>query len=103
MLDKKRKIKCDCGGKFEEKMYPFGNILSEALVCQKCGYVTLTAEEAKRLQVLQNTSFAEGQVRRSGHSIVLVFPEEVTKMGIKAGEKVAIHPLGKGSLKVDII
>ncbi|MGB9591959.1 MAG: hypothetical protein ACPL1K_05525, partial [Candidatus Kryptoniota bacterium] len=69
---------------------------------QKCGYVTLTADQAKRLQLLQRISFAEGRVKRTGHHLAIVFPEDIVKMGIRSGQKVIAQSLGKGSLKIDV-
>lgn len=100
-MAKRGKIKCDCGGIFEEKMYPFGNILSPALVCQKCGYITLSASQAHQLQLLQRISCAEGQVKKQGHCLAICFPEEISKLGIKTGQRVFAQPIGKGSLKIN--
>ena len=46
-MEKERKIKCDCGGIFEEKEVNFGEFKSQALVCNNCNYRTLTKEQAE--------------------------------------------------------
>ena len=35
-------MKCDCGGRFEVRLSDFDGLKSPAMVCGKCGEVTLT-------------------------------------------------------------
>ncbi|MEK6920335.1 MAG: hypothetical protein AABX82_00515 [Nanoarchaeota archaeon] len=45
-----RKIKCDCAILCEEKEIVIDHILTNALVCPKCSFTTLTKEQAKEFR-----------------------------------------------------
>ena len=48
-MDKKRKIKCDCGGIFVEKQTQLDDgIVTKAMICDKCDYTTLTTKQTKK-------------------------------------------------------
>ncbi len=46
-------MRCNCKGQFKEEIRDFEWLQSEVLVCQKCGYVTLTMKQAGKLLKLK--------------------------------------------------
>jgi len=74
MLEEKGALKCDCGGTFTEQLHDFEGIQSPALVCQNCGYVTLTLNQAevlmklKELQTLLPTEVCEKKKAARRHA-----------------------------------
>ncbi len=105
-MDKKRTIKCDCGGKFQVQNKEFGGIFTEAMVCSKCGYTTLTqqqAEELTRLKKLQDVLEKERKIIKIGNSIGITFPESMKKFGIHKGQSVKIEPLDGHSFRISVV
>ncbi len=94
-MEKKRKnlkIRCDCGGVFQAKPQEFEGFEIEALVCSKCGFVTLTKEQAKVLMELRRMEEALGEnkkVIRIGNTYGVTFPPVL----VHQGQKVNVHPI----------
>ena len=100
-----RKIKCDCGGSFEEKETIIDHIPALALVCHKCRFTTLTKEQAKEFRKRVEFHQAvdqEKQVIRIGNSMGIILPEKLTEFGVNVGSKVKIEALDEHSFKVEI-
>ncbi len=49
-MDKQRKIRCDCGNVLAQGTAAFGHIVTEAMVCGKCNFTTLTKEQAQKYE-----------------------------------------------------
>ena len=49
----KRKIKCDCGNFLEVKVIEFDHFNTEAMVCPKCNFVTLTKNQALKFMKIK--------------------------------------------------
>ena len=102
----KRKIICDCGGHLEEKEVEIEHIFTHALVCPKCGFITLTKEQAKEFRERLEFHRAidqEKKVIRIGNSMGITLPEKLKDFGITAGSKVKIEAIDQKSFKVEII
>lgn len=83
-MEKKGTMKCDCGGRFEVQLHDFDDLKSPAMVCGKCGEVTLTKVQARRLMRIKELSMAcraKRKVVRIGNSIGITLPEELAKIG----------------------
>ena len=83
-MEKKGKMKCDCGGQFDVQLHDFDGLKSPAMVCGKCGEATLTKVQARRLMRLKELSMAcrgKRKVVRIGNSIGITLPEELAKIG----------------------
>ena len=79
-----RGMRCDCGGRFEDRLSDFDGLKSPAMVCVKCGEVTLTKVQARRLMRIKELSMAcraKRKVVRIGNSIGITLPEELAKIG----------------------
>jgi len=106
MLEEKGTLKCDCGGAFTEQLYEFEGVKSEALVCDTCGYVTLTLKQAERLGKLKELQAILKQDRKLikiGNSIGLTLPERLQEYGIKAGDRAQIKPIGERTFEISIL
>lgn len=94
-MEKKRKalkIKCDCGSILKTQMQELDGYEVEALVCPKCGFVTLTREQAEYLMKLRRMSEALGDERkvvRIGNTLGVTFPPVL----VHQGQKVRIRPV----------
>lgn len=54
-----KKISCDCGRVVEPRMRKIKGFEIEALVCRKCGFVTLTKDQAKFLMIAPLQTLSE--------------------------------------------
>ena len=106
MLEEKGALKCDCGGTFTEQLHDFESIQSSALVCQTCGYVTLTLKQAEvlmKLKELQTLLQQDRKLIKIGNSIGLTLPERLQDYGIKAGDIVKIKPIRERAFEISIL
>ena len=94
MLDRKGPtIRCDCGHNLEEREVTIAGFSVPAMVCPACGFVTLTLEQAKRLQMLQRLQELMGvekAITRVGSSLGILLPQGVTEFGIREGQKAKV-------------
>ena len=105
-MAKERKVRCDCGALLETRQAQFGEFETEALVCPKCGFTTLTKEQAlqyARLRQLHQIIDAERKIIRIGNSMGFTLPDGLKDFGIKIGKKVKTSALGANSFKVELI
>ena len=104
-MAKERKIKCDCGGVLVEKRVPLDNLETEAMVCNKCEFTTLTKEQALRyvkLKQMHQIIDSERKIIKIGNSMGLTLPDRLQEFGAKVGRKVKTVALGPNSFKVEI-
>ena len=105
-MAKERKIKCDCGGFLVEKKTKFDNFETDAMVCPKCSFTTLTKDQAEKyvkLKQLHQIIDAERKIIKIGNSMGLTLPDKLRDFGAKVGKKVKIEALTPYSFKVEII
>jgi hypothetical protein len=96
------KMRCDCKGEFKTEIKDFEGLQSEALVCQKCGYVTLTMKQAGKLLKLKEMRdfFRKGRKTiRIGNAVGITLPKEFVG---KEGRPVQITPLDAHTLRVRV-
>ncbi len=101
----KRKIKCDCGGYLENKIVDFDNVKTEAMVCSKCNFTTLTKEQAQeyvKLKQLHGIIDAERKIIKIGNSMGLTLPDRLQEFGVTVGKKIKTEALTPNSFKVEI-
>ena len=100
-----RKIKCDCGKFLVEKRTKFDHIETEAMVCHKCNFTTLTKGQAKRyikLKQVHTIIDAERKIIKIGNSMGLTFPDRLQEFGARIGKKVKTEALTQHSFKVEL-
>lgn len=105
-MAKKRKIICDCGGHLEEKRMLFDSFKTEMMVCPKCGFTTLTKDQAlryARLKQLHQIIDAERKIIKIGNSMGFTLPDRLQDFGIKIGKKIKTKALGPKSFEVELI
>lgn len=105
-MAKERKIMCDCGRFLVEKKTELDHIETKAMVCPKCGFTTLTKEQAEkfvRLKQLHQIIDAERKIIKIGNSMGLTLPDKLQDFGAKVGKKVKIEALSPKSFKVELI
>ncbi len=96
------KIRCHCKGEFKAKIKNFEGLESEALVCQKCGYVTLTMKQAGKLLKLKEIRDSFRRARKTiriGNAVGITLPKEFVN---KEGRPVNIIPLDEHTLKIRV-
>lgn len=101
----KRKIRCDCGAYLQPRMAAFGGFETEAMVCPKCGFTTLTREQAQRYvqsRQLHSIIDDERKIIRVGNSMGITLPEQLKSYGLRIGKKVRTTALDANSFKVEI-
>jgi len=104
-MDKKRKIKCDCGEYLLEKTTMFDSFEAEAMVCPKCGFTTLTKEQAERfvrLKELHQIIDAERKIIKIGNSMGFTLPNRLQDFGAKVGKKIKTKALTSSSFEVQL-
>ena len=105
-MAKERKIKCDCREFLIVKKTKFDHFETEAMVCPKCHFTTLTKEQAEKyakLKQLHQIIDAERKIIKVGNSMGLTLPDRLQDFGAKIGKKVRIEALGPNSFKVGLI
>ena len=105
-MAKERKIKCDCGEFLKEKGTRFDNFETEAMVCPKCNFTTLTKEQADeyvKLKQLHQVIDADRKIIKIGNSMGLTLPDRLKDFGAKIGKKVKIEALDSKSFKVELL
>ena len=105
-MAKERKIKCDCGGFLVGKKTRFGNFETDAMVCPKCNFTTLTREQAEKyvkLKQLHQIIDAERKIIKIGNSMGFTLPDRLRDFGAKVGKKVKTEALTPHSFKVELI
>ena len=104
-MAKERKIRCDCGGFLIERKTKFDKLETEAMVCQKCNFTTLTRKQAEkymRLKQLHQIIDAERKIIKIGNSMGIILPERLQEFGVKVGKKVKTEVIGAKSFKVEL-
>lgn len=104
-MAQERKIICDCGTRLEENEALVSHILTVALVCPKCGFITLTKDQAKIFQKrleLHSAVDQEKQIIKIGNSMGITLPEKLRDFGLKVGQKVKLEAIDESSFKVDL-
>lgn len=105
-MAKERKIICDCGGILAAKNILMGHFETQAMVCPKCGFSTLTKEQAQRyaeLKLLHQIVDAERKIIKIGNSMGLTLPDELKQFGARIGKNVRIEALSNKSFKVEFV
>jgi len=102
----KRKIRCDCGAYLQPKMAVFEGFTTEAMVCPKCSFTTLTRGQAERYvqsKLLHSIIDDERKIIRVGNSMGITLPEQLKSYGLKIGRKVRTTALDGNSFKVELV
>ena len=105
-MAKERKIKCDCGEFLIDKLIKFGDFETEAMVCPKCNFITLTKEQAEkyaRLKQLHQIIDAERKIIKVGNSMGITLPDRLQDFGARIGKKIKTEALTPKSFKVELI
>jgi len=105
-MAKERKIKCDCGKFLVVKKTKFDDFETEAMVCPKCDFTTLTKEQAMeyvKLKQLHQIIDAERKIIKIGNSMGFTLPDALKTFGVKVGKKVKTEALGVKSFKVELV
>tara|TARA_Y100000310_G_scaffold338992_1_gene430236 strand:+ start:5637 stop:5954 length:318 start_codon:yes stop_codon:yes gene_type:complete len=100
-----RKIKCDCGEFLIDKKTKFDSFQTEAMVCPKCNFTTLTKEQAEkyaRLKQLHQIIDADRKIIKIGNSMGFTLPDQLKEYGIKVGKKIKTVALTPNSFKVEL-
>lgn len=101
-----RKIKCDCGGMLVEKTAVFGTLETKALVCNKCGFTTLTKKQAEKyvkLKQLHQIVDAERKIIKIGNSMGITLPDQLQAFGAKIGGKIKTTALNDKAFSVELV
>ncbi len=105
-MAKERKIKCDCGEFLVETRTKFDHFETEAMVCPRCNFTTLTKEQAEkyaRLKQLHQIIDAERKIIKIGNSMGFTLPDRLQDFGVKVGKKVKTEAIGPNSFKVELV
>ena len=105
-MAKQRKIECDCGEILIEKKTKFGDFETEAMVCPKCSFTTLTKEQAEKyakLKQLHQIIDAERKIVKIGNSMGFTLPDKLQDFGAKIGRKVKTEAIDSKSFKVELV
>ena len=90
-MAKERKIRCDCGEFLVERKILMEHFETDALVCPKCGFSTLTKEQAHKyaeLKLMHQIVDAERKIIRIGNSMGFTLPDELKRFGARVGKNV---------------
>ena len=105
-MAKERKIGCDCGGFLVGKKTKFDNFETEAMVCPKCNFTTLTRKQADKfvkLKQLHQIIDAERKIIKIGNSMGFTLPDRLEDFGAKVGKRVKTVAIGPNSFKVELL
>lgn len=102
----KRTMKCNCGGSFTEQETEFDGFRTEALICVKCGFTTLTKQQARkfaRLKELHTIIDAERRIIRIGNSMGFTLPDTLRSFGVKIGKRIRTEAVSPNSFRVELL
>lgn len=105
-MEKQRKIRCDCGAILQKKEIDIDKVITEAMVCPKCHFTTLTKDQAKayaKRKDLQDTMRSERKIIRIGNSMGITLPDAFHKLGAKVGMKVSMEAIDDKSIKIQVM
>ena len=105
-MAEKRKIKCDCGSYLVERRTKFDEFETEAMVCPKCNFITLTKEQAEKyvkLRQLHQIIDSERKIIKIGNSMGFTLPDQLQDFGVKVGKKIKTEALSGTSFKVELV
>ena len=105
-MAKERKIKCDCGEFLIESVAKFEHFETDAMVCPKCNFTTLTREQAEKyskLKQLHKLIDADRKIIKIGNSMGLTLPDGLQDFGAKIGKRVKIEAISPKSFKVELV
>ena len=83
-----------------------GHVLTNALVCPRCAFTTLTKEQAKVFQrrlEMHSAVDQEKPVIKIGNSMGITLPEKLRDFGLKVGNKVKLEAINENSFKVELL
>lgn len=98
-----RNINCDCGGVLEKRRTYLDHFETDAMVCNKCKFTTLTKGQARKyagLKKLHDSIDASRKVIKIGNSMGITLPEQI---GAKVGGKVRIEAISPKSFKIEVL
>jgi hypothetical protein len=101
-----RKLICGCGGAFQPCKTDFQSFKADAMRCGKCGYVTLTKDQAlaySRLKDMHDIVDSERKIIQIGNSLGMTLPEKLRSHGVRAGGRVRLEATGPRSFSVEIL
>tara|TARA_Y100000031_G_C8125673_1_gene340371 strand:- start:425 stop:736 length:312 start_codon:yes stop_codon:yes gene_type:complete len=96
---------CDCGKVLTKNTVNFDGFETEAMVCPRCDFTTLTKEQAKnyvRLKQLHQIIDSERKIIKIGNSMGFTLPDKLQEFGVKIGRKIKTEALTPHSFKVEI-
>ena len=105
-MAKERKIKCDCGAFLADGKARLDRFETEAMVCPKCGFLTLTKEQAEKyakLKQLHQIMDSERKIIKIGNSMGFTLPDRLQDFGAKIGKKVRTEALDSKTFKVELV
>lgn len=99
------KIKCNCGGSFIEKTVEFEGFDVKALKCSKCGEITFTPEQFKKILMLKELAKEINSTRKVvkiGNSLGITLPKAAKELGLKLGSRIELKLGPKKNLELII-
>jgi len=99
------KIKCDCGGIFQEKTVEFEGFDVKALKCSKCSEITFTPKQFKKVLALKELAKEINSTRKVikiGNSFGITFPPATKELGLNVKSKVNLRLGNKKTLELEI-
>lgn len=94
---------CRCGGKIREQKIEIEGIITKALKCQKCGEVSFTKEQVKKLTLLRDQRKkikSRRKIIQVGNSLAITLPKGIEFLDFRKGTYVSLDLLGASSLKI---
>ncbi len=98
-----KKIRCPCGGVFEEKKVKTEGFLVDGLKCNMCGEITFSLQQFKkvfRFRQLAKEIDSTKKIVQIGNSIGLILPKGIEKLGLKVGDKVKLKLENKKKMEL---
>ncbi len=100
-----RAIKCDCGTLLKEQTTSIDGVETQALMCPKCGFTTLTKDQAKnfvKLKQLHTIIDAERRIIKIGNSMGITLPDHLKEYGAEVGKTVKTRAVSPTSFLIEI-
>ena len=95
---------CKCGGPIEIDKTLYDGLIVECLKCDKCGNVSFTPSQTKKIIKLKEYGEDVESTRKIitvGHSVAITLPRKLKKIGAKAGVKVRVRLLDPKTITVE--
>ena len=106
MGSKRKSMKCECGGLFQEELKEIQGIYSEVMVCSSCDEIIFTLEQSRKFHKLKSIQEAlvkeARKIGKVGNSMGITLPVKLKELGFDVGEAFDLKLIDANKLLIEL-